>query len=148
MRLERIDAARIAEIGVAGAAAELRSLIPGGASVAEQVRAIIAAVRSEGDGAVLRYTRELDTGGAEPRELVVPAEELDEAIKMLPLELVAGLQVAIANVALVAEAGVGHDQSVDLPQGHRVTLREVPVSSAAVYVPAGRAAYPSSVVMG
>jgi histidinol dehydrogenase len=148
MQLERIDAARMAELGAAGAAAHLRSLIPGGASVAVQVREILAAVRAQGDAAVLRYTRELDTGGAEPRELVVPAAELDDAIKMLPLELVAGLQVAIANVALVAEAGVGHDQTVDLPQGQRITLREVPVSAAAVYVPAGRAAYPSSVVMG
>ena len=148
MQLERIDAARMAELGAAGAAAQLRSLIPGGASVAVQVREILAAVRAQGDGAVIRYTRELDTGGAEPRELVVPAAELDDAIKMLPLELVAGLQVAIANVALVAEAGVGHDQTVDLPQGQRITLREVPVSAAAVYVPAGRAAYPSTVVMG
>jgi len=148
MRLERIDAARMAELGAPGAAAQLRSLIPGGESVAEKVRAILAAVRSEGDAALLRYTREFDTAGAQPRDLVVPAAELDEAIKMLPLELVAGLQVAIANVALVAEAGVGHDQTVDLPQGQRITLREVPVAAAAVYVPAGRAAYPSSVVMG
>jgi len=149
LQLERIDGDRLAALGGAtGAAAHLRSLTPAGSSVADQVRVIIDAVRTEGDEAVMRYTRELDTAGAEPRELVVPAEELDEAIKMLGLELVAGLQVAIANVALVAEAGVGHDQEVDLPQGHRITLREVPVGAAAVYVPAGRAAYPSSVVMG
>ncbi len=66
----------------------------------------------------------------------------------MPLELVAGLQVAIANVALVAEAGVGVEANVDLPQGHRVRLREIPVSSAAVYVPGGRAPYASTVVMG
>ncbi len=149
MRLERIDLARLEALGgFAGAAAHLRSLIPGGGSVAEPVREIIQEVRAGGDEAVLRYTRELDTGGTEPRPLLVPDEELDEAIKGLPLELVAGLQVAIANVAMVAEAGVGHDQRVDLSQGHRVTLREVPVGAAAVYVPAGRAAYPSSVVMG
>ena len=76
------------------------------------------------------------------------AEELDEAIKLLPLELVAGLQVAIANVAQVAQAGVGEDVAVELPQGQRVALREVPVASAAVYVPGGRAPYPSTVVMG
>jgi histidinol dehydrogenase len=61
---------------------------------------------------------------------------------------VAGLQVAIANVALLAEAGTGHDKPVDLPQGQRIVLREVPVSSAAVYVPGGRAPYPSTVIMG
>ena len=83
-----------------------------------------------------------------PKPLLVTPEELDEAITRLPLELVAGLQVAIANVALVAEAGVSEDVAVDLPQGQRVMLREVPVGSAAVYVPGGRAPYPSTVVMG
>src|ERR1019366_361061 len=132
----------------AGAAAQVRALVVGRASVAERVREILEHVRLEGEEAVRRYTRELDTAGAEPGPLRVSAEELDEAIKLLPLELIAGLQVAIANVALVAEAGVGPDAAGELPQGQRVTLREVPVGSAAVYVPGGRAAYPSTVVMG
>jgi histidinol dehydrogenase len=149
MRIERVDARRFASLGGAAAtAAHLRSLVAGGASVAEAVRAIVRSVREEGDAALLRHTREFDTQGAEPRPLIVPAEELDEAITSLPLDLVAGLQVAIANVALVAEAGVAHDRRVELPQGHSVLLREVPVRSAAVYVPGGRAPYPSTVVMG
>jgi histidinol dehydrogenase len=97
---------------------------------------------------VLRCTRRLDTNGAEPRTLVVRGEELDHAIKLLELDVVAGLQVAIANVAQVAQAGVAEDLSTELPQGQRVTLREIPVHSAAVYVPGGRAPYPSTVVMG
>src|SRR2546425_1226379 len=78
----------------------------------------------------------------------VTPEELDEAIKLLPLELVAGLQVTIANVALVADAGVEQELAIDLPQGQRIALRELPVGSAAVYVPGGRAPYPSTVAMG
>jgi len=149
MRLERLDAQDLERLGgAAGAAARLRSLVAGPSSVAGEVREIIQAVRAEGDEAVRRYTRRFDTAGNEPAELLVPGEELDEAITVLPLQLVAGLQVAIANVALVAEAGVGTDAAVYLPQGHRVVLREVPVASAAVYVPGGRAAYPSTVVMG
>jgi histidinol dehydrogenase len=58
------------------------------------------------------------------------------------------LQVAIANVANVAQAGVSEDTAVTLPQGQRIVLRELPVDSAAVYVPGGRAPYPSTVVMG
>ncbi len=149
MRLTRLDAQAVERLGgPAGAAAHLRSLVPDGLSVAEDVRAILARVRSEGDAAVLDYTRRFDTGGHTPRALLVTPEELDEAIKLLPLELVAGLQVAIANVALVAQAGVGEQIAVELPQGQRVVLREVPVSSAAVYVPGGRASYPSTVVRG
>jgi histidinol dehydrogenase len=149
MRLERLDAREVGRLGgAAGAAAHVRTLVASGASVADEVREILQTVLAEGDDAVVSYTRRFDTAGNEPRELLVPEEELDEAIKLLPLDLIAGLQVAIANVALVAEAGVGHDAAVELPQGQRVTLREVPVGSAAVYVPGGRAAYPSTVVMG
>jgi histidinol dehydrogenase len=129
-------------------AARLRASVPGGASVQEAVREIVARVRAEGDAAVAEYTRRFDTAGSEPRALLVPQDELDDALKQLPLELVAGLQVAIANVAQVAHAGVSEDVTVELPQGQRIVAREVPVGSAAVYVPGGRAPYPSTVVMG
>jgi histidinol dehydrogenase len=149
MRIERLSAQDVQQLGgPAGAAARVRSLAPGGNSVAEEVRAIVDAVRARGDEAVLEYTRRLDTAGSQPRGLLVPAEELDEAIKRMPLELIAGLQVAIVNVALVADAAVGRDVPVELPQGQRIVLRELPVASAAVYVPGGRAPYPSTVVMG
>ncbi|HUA10835.1 MAG TPA: histidinol dehydrogenase [Solirubrobacteraceae bacterium] len=129
-------------------AARLRALVPAGESVAPRVAEIIGEVRAGGDRALERLTRELDTGGADPPALLVDGRELDAAIKAVALDVVAGLQVAITNVALVAEAGVAHDAAVDLPQGQRVTLRDIPVRSAAVYVPAGRAPYPSTVVMG
>jgi histidinol dehydrogenase len=149
VQIERLNADDVARLGGADAtAARVRALVPDGDSVAAPVRAILAKVRADGDAAVLAYTREFDTAGGEPRPLLVTTEELDEAIKRLPLELIAGLQVAIVNVALVADAAVGHDVPVELPQGQRIVLREVPVASAAVYVPGGRAAYPSTVVMG
>jgi histidinol dehydrogenase len=149
VQIERLNAEDVARLGGPdAAAARVRALVPDGDSVAAPVRAILAKVRADGDAAVLAYTREFDTAGGEPRPLLVTTEELDEAIKRLPLELIAGLQVAIVNVALVADAAVGHDIPVELPQGQRIVLREVPVASAAVYVPGGRAAYPSTVVMG
>jgi histidinol dehydrogenase len=149
MGIERLDAAEVARLGgPAAVASRLRSLVPDGASVETAVREIVEGVRVGGEEAVRDYTRRFDTAGSEPGPLVVTREELDQAIMALPLELVAGLQVAIANVALVAQAGVSEEVTVDLPQGQRVTLREVPVGSAAVYVPGGRAPYPSTVVMG
>jgi histidinol dehydrogenase len=149
MDIERLDAGAIRQLGgAAGAARHLRSLVPGASSVRDTVAEIIADVRRHGDEAVVRRTRELDMGGAEPPPLIVTQQELDDAIVTLPRELIAGLQVAIANVAALAEAGVSSDAAVNLPQGHRVVVREVPVRSAAVYVPGGRAPYPSTVVMG
>jgi histidinol dehydrogenase len=149
MRLTRLDAGEVARHGgPEGASAHLRSLIGAAASVEDQVRAIIERVRAEGDAAVIEYTRSFDTAGEEPKPLLVGDDELDDAIRQLPLELVAGLQVAIKNVALVAEAGVNEEIGLELSQGHRIVLREVPVASAAVYVPGGRAPYASTVVMG
>jgi histidinol dehydrogenase len=149
MRIERLDLAEVARLGgPRAAAAYVRALVPDGASVEDAVREIVARVRAEGDEAVRDYTRRFDTAGNEPKPLVVESVELDAAIKELPLELVAGLQVAIANVATVAQAGVDAERTVQLPQGQSVTLREVPVGAAAVYVPGGRAPYPSTVVMG
>ena len=149
MKIERLGTGDLRRLGgPQGAAAHLRALVADGDSVAQDVGEILSAVHAEGDVALREYTRRFDTAGREPRDLVVPAEELDAAIKELPLELVAGLQVAIANVAVVAQAGVSEDVAVELVQGHSVTLREVPVQAAAIYVPGGRAPYPSTVVMG
>ena len=122
-----------------GLAAELRALVPGGASVAADVEAIVRGVREGGDAALREYVARFDdyTG-----PLRVAAGGPPEG------ELRAGLEVAIANVRAVAEAGVGADELVQLPQGHTVLLRELPVRRAAIYVPGGRAPYPSTVVMG
>ena len=122
-----------------GLAAELRALVPGGASVAADVERIVRAVREGGDAAL--------------REHVARFDGYDGPLRLPPGdppsgELRAGLEVAIANVRAVAEAGVGEDKLVELPQGHTVLLRELPVRRAAIYVPGGRAPYPSTVVMG
>jgi histidinol dehydrogenase len=149
MRIERLGVADVERLGGKRAAAEhVRALIPDGASVEQAVREIVQGVRAGGDRAVREYTRRFDTAGNEPKSPIVAPEELDAAITELPLELVAGLQVAIANVAEVAQAGVDESRTVSLSQGQSVTLREVPVGAAAVYVPGGRAPYPSTVVMG
>jgi len=167
MRTQRVHVAELERLGgPRGVAGQLRALVADGASVEQPVREIIARVREEGDLAVLDYTRRFDAppaaaaasaaepdadAGEPPREqrsLVVAPEELDAAIQRLPLELVAGLQVTIANVAQVADAGVTADVSMTLAQGQRIAVRELPVDSAAVYVPGGRAPYPSTVAMG
>jgi histidinol dehydrogenase len=110
MRIERLGLEDVARLGgPSGAAAHVRALVPDGASVEDVVREIVQAVRAEGDEAVRRYTQRFDTEGNEPKPLLVGARELDAAIKELPLDLVAGLQVAIANVAEVAQVGVDED---------------------------------------
>lgn len=148
MRIERLTLGELGAMGPRGAVAGLRRLAPTPPECRERVREIVREVAARGDEAVRELTRAHDTGGAEPGPLLVTRAELDEAITRLPLDVVAGLQVAITNVAEVAQAGVGSDVSLLLAQGQRVSVREVPVQSAAVYVPGGRAPYPSTAVMG
>ena len=143
MRIERVavDGDPVA------AAASVRALAPAPASVSEVVAQIVGAVRDGGDRALHELVARFDMGGAPaPDVLRVRAEELDAGL--LADDVRAGLEVAITNVALVADAAIGGDVEVTLPQGHRVLLREVPVRRAAIYVPGGRAPYPSTVVMG
>ncbi len=128
-------------------AAELRALVPAPASVSAAVSEIVAEVRAGGDRALAGYTTRFDTGGAPPPPLLVSDDVLDRAVDGLEPAVRAGLQLAIDNVGAVARAGVGEDREVALG-GHRVVLREAPVARAAIYVPGGRAPYPSTVVMG
>jgi histidinol dehydrogenase len=129
----------------AAIAAHVRGYVPAPGSVADRVAGIVASVREGGDAALLAHERRF--GGADG-PLRVPDGELRSALEQLDPDVRAGLELACANVARVAEAGLLQDRDVDLPQGQRIRLREIPVARAAVYAPGGRQPYPSSVVMG
>ena len=127
-------------------AARARALTAAGGDVRDAVAAIVADVRERGDAALDTYVERFDqTGGAALR---VGAAELDAAAAGLRSDVRAGLEVAMANVAAVAGASLGDDAELRLPQGQRILVRELPVRRAAIYVPGGRAPYPSTVVMG
>lgn len=128
--------------------ARLRALVPGAESVAGQVTKILERVREWGDVAVLDYTRALDLRGAEPRPLRVDEQELEAAAAGLDPAVRHGLERAIANVEAVAAARTSRETTtVDLGT-HTVRLGRAPVARAGVYVPGGRAPYPSTAVMG
>ena len=129
----------------AGAAARVHALAPGAESVTEAVREIVEEVRRDGDVALRRYVERFDGVSGAPE---VAPDAREAALAALDPAVRAGLEMAIANVRAVAEADLGPDVEVALPQGQTVTLRDVPVRRAAVYVPGGRAPYPSTVVMG
>jgi histidinol dehydrogenase len=131
-------------------AARVRALVPAGDSVAADVAEIVAAVRERGDEAVREYQQRFSDshGSGLGPPLKLPGAALEIALDGLDPAVRAGLEVAIANVRAVAEAGLDPEAGAILPQGQTVTLRDVPVRRAAVYAPAGRHPYPSSVVMG
>ena len=128
-------------------AADLRQLVPGGNVVGAAVAAIIDDVRAGGDSAVRRYTELHDTRGTPAPELRVSAAEIEVARADLDPKVVAAIELANENVGRVARESLRKPTTVDFGT-HQVTVRDVPVASAAVYVPGGRAPYPSTVVMG
>ncbi len=137
---------------VAGDPAEtaraLRGLIPAPESVRDAVSDIVETVRTHGEPALLDYIRRFDTGGAEPKPIPVRADELEAAAAAIDPRIRHALERAIENLETVMVGWrAGLRESVQLGE-NRVVLRHAPVSRAAVYVPAGRAPYPSTVVMG
>lgn len=110
----------------------------------EAVRAIIAAVRERGDEALRELTERFD--GCEPASLTVEPGEIAEAAARTPPEVREALAAAAANV----EAYHRHQLLTDVVHergGVTVTERHLPVRRAGCYVPGGRAAYPSTLIM-
>jgi histidinol dehydrogenase len=111
------------------------------------VAEILADVRKRGDDAVLDYTERFDHAELAPEQLRVDARELEASIGVLEPAVLDGLRTAISNVRTVAQAQLREAVTVELPAGQSVQVAEVPIRRAGVYVPGGRAPYPSTVVM-
>src|ERR1700753_3961871 len=133
-------------VGAAVTGAALRSWGAEGEPPVE-VESIGALVREGGDAALLALTKRYDAPDAQMETVRVDPAEAAAALAALDPELRAPLETAGANIRTVAEAQLGEERTVELPQGHSVRLREVPVGAARLYAPGGRAASPSSVLM-
>ncbi|HRV59117.1 MAG TPA: histidinol dehydrogenase, partial [Solirubrobacterales bacterium] len=113
------------------------------------VSGIAAEVAEKGDAALLDMTAKFDAPDAEGLSLRVGQDDALEALEALDPEVRQALEVSVANVKAVASAQIGPgEKTVTLPEGHTVTVGEVPVGAAGIYAPGGRASYPSTVVMG
>jgi len=129
-------------------ASEIRDLVPPLEEVSEAVRAIVHDVRARGDEAVLELTARHDATEALPERLRVDPDEVERAGAELDEDLRAALVLAARNIRIVAEAELAYEnETVELPQGQTVLVRNVAVRAAGIYAPGGRAVYPSSVLM-
>jgi histidinol dehydrogenase len=111
----------------------------------QQAQAIIDAVRGEGEPAVRRYTREFD--GVEPDDFRVSPAEFASARAQLRPEQLAAIEKAIANVDSFHRAGLPAALSLEVQPGVRCERLIRPLSAVGLYVPAGAAPLPSSVIM-
>jgi histidinol dehydrogenase len=112
------------------------------------VRAIVADVRQRGDAAVLEYTRKFDR--IQPRsmaELEVPRAQLDAALAALPAVQAAALREAATRVRAFHQRQLAESWEFTDADGTRLGQRVSPLERVGVYVPGGKAAYPSTVLM-
>ena len=135
-----------------GFLAELDALLAfeGGtdAHINEAVGEILAAVRSRGDAAVLEYTRRFDRLDAQGMEqLELPQEQLQAALESLPAEQREALCEAAERVRRYHERQSADSWEYTEEDGTRLGQKVTPLDRVGLYVPGGRAAYPSSVLM-
>ena len=115
------------------------------ADAGERIRPIIGDVRTEGASAVLRWTEQLD--GVRPPSLRVPGELLRSSAESLDPQVRAALMESIDRARRVHADQRRTDTTTVVVPGGTVTERWIPVDRVGLYVPGGRAVYPSSVIM-
>jgi len=141
---------RIFEKGQEGFDAEVARLADRGLtetrSVEEPVRSIVADVARRGDEALMEYTEKFDGIRLAPDEIRVPAEELERAWLSLPGEDRECLALAAQRVRAFHERQLDRSWFVE-EEGVVLGQRLTALDSVGLYVPGGKAAYPSSVLM-
>jgi len=108
---------------------------------------ILADVRRRGDAAVCEYTRRFDGFDLTPETMRVPPEEIDSHAAGADDELVEILRHAAKNVREFHEQQMEESWEFYAGDGVRLGVRLTAIGSAGVYIPGGKAAYPSSVLM-
>ncbi|MCT9819917.1 histidinol dehydrogenase [Microbacterium sp. W1N] len=129
--------------------AELLAAVPRATAARDEALAtaarIVDDVAERGETALREQAARFD--GVEGHAIRVPQEHLDEALVALAPEVRAALDEAIRRVRAASAAQVPDDRVTELAPGARVEQRWRPVQRVGVYVPGGKAVYPSSVVM-
>ncbi len=148
------DTARV-DIAVRGRIGDLtdsqRELLLGRApddlsGVQSGVAEMIADVRSRGDEALLEMAERFDGVALEAVE--IPRDAWQASVEQLDPDVRAALERAAANIRAFHEAQIPADVELEVEPGVKLGRRFVPLAAVGVYAPGGRAAYPSSVLMG
>ena len=115
------------------------------ATVDQAVSAIIAEVRARGDAALIDYTARFDRHSV--TTLRITEAEIDAATAGIPAELAAALDTAARRIEAFHKAQLPADLRMTDEAGLTLGMRWGALDSVGIYVPGGKAAYPSSVLM-
>ena len=109
------------------------------------VEPILHRVKTGGESELIKLAQEFD--GVTPTSIRVPQKALDSALVSLDPAIRAALELSIERVRKVHNDQVRMDKTTTVVDGGSVTEKWIPVDRVGLYVPGGRAVYPSSVVM-
>ena len=111
------------------------------------VQGILADIRDKGDEAVFDYTKRFDKADIDISNIRVTKDEIDEAYTQVDEKLLAVMRKSIANIQAFHEK-LKEDSWFDTSKmGVTLGQKATPLANAGIYVPGGKAAYPSSVLM-
>lgn len=113
----------------------------------ETVNEILAAVKTEGDKALFEYTLKFDKYRLTPENIRVTPEEIKEAYALMDPALVEVIRKSAANIRAFHEKQLRNSWFDAKEDGTILGMRITPIGRVGVYVPGGKAAYPSSVLM-
>lgn len=117
-------------------------------SIEQACKTILHAVQHRGDEALLEFTQRFDHVPANSiADLVISAEELQQALDTLPAEQRSALEKAAERIRLYHEKQRASDWSYTEADGTVLGQKITPLDRVGLYVPGGKAAYPSSVLM-
>ena len=108
---------------------------------------ILANVKSRGDDALFEYTRNFDKADINPSNIVVTQEDIDEAYSLVDDKLLDVIRKALVNIRDYHEKQKQYSWFDSKPDGTILGQKVTTLSRVGVYVPGGKAAYPSSVLM-
>ena len=106
---------------------------------------ILERVKNGTEETLRQLAQEFD--GVKPVDIRVPQSALDQALAQLDPEIRAALELSISRIRKVHVDQVRTDKTVQVVDGGSVTEKWIPVDRVGLYVPGGRAVYPSSVMM-
>ena len=118
-----------------------------GADVDGVVRDIIADVRRRGDLAVIEYTQRFDRLALTPQTLRFSAQEIEQAVRAVPAARREAIEFAARRIDAYHRKLLPGDIDFTDEAGVRLGARFTPIDAVGLYVPGGKAAYPSSVLM-
>src|SRR6188768_2379961 len=141
---------KIVDFTTAIDSAQIDALVGGSGQeprVESAVTAIVADVRERGDAALCDYSQKFDNFPLTPASIRMPAEEIRKYAESADPEMISVLRAAIRNIREFHVHQVETSWEFSAGEGVRLGVRNSPIGNVGLYIPGGKAAYPSSVLM-